>query len=189
MSVNIISISPGEPLEITGERCSTAPAEEVKHEHYHRYFFALQFCKNKEVLEIGSAEGYGSALLGMVAQHVFGVDASPEAVARASRNYRSARVSFIVGHYAAIPLSDASVDVVVSFEALELLEIGEHALQVLSAEAGTEELIPEPFAIEAQAESLSGPLAVKLMEFAHRLGPTICLRPMEIWLAHGWDEF
>ena len=31
-----------------------------------------------------------------------------------------------------------------------LLEIGEHALQVFSAEAGTEELIPEPFAIEAQ---------------------------------------
>ena len=51
-----------------------------------------------------------------------------------------------------------------------LLEIGEHALQILSAEAGTEELIPEPFAIEAQAESLSGPLTVKLMEFAHRLG-------------------
>jgi hypothetical protein len=32
-----------------------------------------------------------------------------------------------------------------------LLEISDHALQVLSAEAGTEELIPEPFTIEAQA--------------------------------------
>ena len=56
-----------------------------------------------------------------------------------------------------------------------LLEIGEHTLQVLSAEAGAEELIPEPFAIEAQAESLSGPLAVKLVEFAHRLGPVFCV--------------
>ena len=36
-----------------------------------------------------------------------------------------------------------------------LLEIGDHALQVLSAEASAEELIPEPFAIEVQAESLS----------------------------------
>ena len=34
-----------------------------------------------------------------------------------------------------------------------LLEISDHALQVFSAEAGAEELIPEPFAIEAQAES------------------------------------
>jgi hypothetical protein len=32
-----------------------------------------------------------------------------------------------------------------------LLEISDHALQVFSAEAGAEELIPEPFAIEAQA--------------------------------------
>jgi hypothetical protein len=32
-----------------------------------------------------------------------------------------------------------------------LLEIGDHALQVFSAEAGAEELVPESFAIEAQA--------------------------------------
>jgi hypothetical protein len=56
-----------------------------------------------------------------------------------------------------------------------LLEIGDHALQIFSAEAGTEELIPEPFAIEAQAESLSGPVAVKLVEFAHRFGPVFCV--------------
>ncbi len=56
-----------------------------------------------------------------------------------------------------------------------LLEIGNHALQVFSAEAGAEELIPEPFAIEAQAESLSSPVAVKLMEFARRLGPVLCV--------------
>ena len=31
-----------------------------------------------------------------------------------------------------------------------LLEIGDYALQVWGTEAGTEELIPEPFAIEAQ---------------------------------------
>jgi hypothetical protein len=56
-----------------------------------------------------------------------------------------------------------------------LLEISDHALQVFSAEAGTEELIPEPFAIEAQAESLSSPVAVKLVEFAHRLGAAFCV--------------
>ena len=57
------------------------------------------------------------------------------------------------------------------------LEIGEHAFQVCSAEAGTEELTPESFAIEAQAQGLSGPLAVKLMEFLHGLGPALCALP------------
>src|ERR1700730_4125478 len=56
-----------------------------------------------------------------------------------------------------------------------LLEISDYALQVCSTEAGAEELIPEPFAIEAQAESLSRPMAVKLVEFAHRLGPAFCV--------------
>ena len=89
MAVDIIPRSPSEPLELTGERCTSAAAEEVKREHYHHYFFALQFCDKKEVLDLGSDEGHGSALLGIVAQQVFGVDLSPEAVARASRNYRS----------------------------------------------------------------------------------------------------
>ena len=48
--------------------------------------------------------------------------------------------------------------------------------------------VPEPFAIEAQAQS-SGAVAVKLMEFAHRLGAVFCFRPMVIRLGHGWDEF
>ncbi len=56
-----------------------------------------------------------------------------------------------------------------------LLQISDYALQVCGTEAGTEKLIPEPFAIEAQAESLSSPVAVKLMEFAHRLRPAFCV--------------
>src|SRR6266481_8212916 len=119
MAVDIFPISPSELLELSGERYSSAAAGEVKHEHYHRYFFALQFCDKKEVLDVASGEGYGTALLGIVAERVLGVDLSPEAVTRASRNYRSERVSFTVCDYAAMPLSDASIDVVVSFETLE----------------------------------------------------------------------
>jgi hypothetical protein len=48
-----------------------------------------------------------------------------------------------------------------------LLEISDYALQVCGTEAGAEELIPKPFAIETQAESLSSQVAIKLMEFAH----------------------
>ncbi len=119
MAVDIFPIPPSKSLECNGERYTGATGGQVKHEHYHRYFFALQFCDKKEVLDVASGEGYGSALLGTVAQQVLGIDLSPEAVARASRNYGSERVSFTVGDYAAISLSDASVDVVVSFETLE----------------------------------------------------------------------
>ena len=55
-----------------------------------------------------------------------------------------------------------------------LLEISDYALQVCSTEAGAEELTPESFAIEAQAQALSGPLAVKLVEFLHGSGPALC---------------
>jgi protein-L-isoaspartate O-methyltransferase len=95
MGVDIFPISRIEALELTGEPYTSADVGELKHEHYHRYFFTLQFCDKKEVLDVGSGEGYGSALLGMVAaQQVFGVDLSPEALAHASRNYGRVQVSF-----------------------------------------------------------------------------------------------
>lgn len=118
MAVDIFPKSPNAPLELSVERYTSATGE-VKHEHYHRYFFALQFCDKKEVLDVASGEGFGTALLGLVAQRVLGVDLSPEAVTRASRNHGSQRVSFAVCDYAAMTVSDASMDVVVSFETLE----------------------------------------------------------------------
>jgi len=117
--VDIVTIPPAEPLELTGERYTTAASGEIKQEHFHRYFFSLQFSSRKTVLDIASGEGYGSALLGIVAERVLGVDVAPEAVMHASRNYGSARVSFAVGDCAAMPLRDSSVEVAVSFETLE----------------------------------------------------------------------
>jgi glycosyltransferase involved in cell wall biosynthesis/SAM-dependent methyltransferase len=114
-----VSKSPEEPLKFTGERYTSAASGEIKHEHYHRYLFSLQFCHGKTVLDIASGEGYGSALLGIVAEQVLGIDIAPEAVDHASRTYGTVGVSFVVGDCAAIPLSDTSVDVVVSFETLE----------------------------------------------------------------------
>jgi hypothetical protein len=58
MGVDVISISPGNPLEVTGKHYTSADVRELQHQHYHRYFFALQFCDKKEVLDVGSGEGY-----------------------------------------------------------------------------------------------------------------------------------
>jgi hypothetical protein len=59
------------------------------------------------------------------------------------------------------------------------LEIGNYALQVCGPEAGAQELIPEPFAIEAQTKSLSSPGAVKLVEFVRGI-PSLALAKSSI---------
>ena len=112
---------PREVLEFTGERFTTAVEGEIRHEHFHRYLFALQFCTGKSVLDVASGEGYGSALLGTVAAEVIGVDKSSEAVRHANLNYYDRNVSFRIGQAGKLPISDGSIDVVVSFETLEHL--------------------------------------------------------------------
>jgi len=77
MVVEIVTKSAAQPLKLTGERYTTAASGEIKHEHFHRYFFSLQLCGGKTVLDIASGEGYGSALLGTVAERVLGVDRAP----------------------------------------------------------------------------------------------------------------
>ena len=115
---------PAEPLGFDGERfvsglLGNALSGDIESEHYHRYLFALQFCGGKDVLDIASGEGYGSFCLGQVASSVVGVDANAGAVDFANRNYLSERVSFKAGTAQSIPIADASIDVVVSFETLE----------------------------------------------------------------------
>jgi 2-polyprenyl-3-methyl-5-hydroxy-6-metoxy-1,4-benzoquinol methylase/GT2 family glycosyltransferase len=119
VSGNISIKKPSVDLAFTGERYTTAATDEIRHERYHRYLFALQFCRGKVVLDIACGEGYGSALIGRVASSVTGVDIAGDAVRHAASNYGTDSVSFAVGECADIPVADASVDVVVSFETLE----------------------------------------------------------------------
>jgi GT2 family glycosyltransferase/SAM-dependent methyltransferase len=112
---------PKTPLEFTGERVTSLTQGEILHEHLHRYFFALQFCAGKRVLDIASGEGYGSALLASVANSVVGVDVAAEAIQHAAENYAADNLSFLCGDTRRIPLSAGSVEVVVSFETIEHL--------------------------------------------------------------------
>jgi GT2 family glycosyltransferase/glycosyltransferase involved in cell wall biosynthesis/SAM-dependent methyltransferase len=107
------------PLPFTGERVTGAVQGQIEFEHYHRYCFARDFCDRRDVLDLASGEGYGSALLAGVARSVVGVEIDPTAVAHAKANYAFGNVSFVQGDAHALPLADHSVDVVVSFETLE----------------------------------------------------------------------
>jgi SAM-dependent methyltransferase len=109
-------------LEFTGERFVPGIAGEIAHEHWHRYAFARRYAAGKRVLDVACGEGYGSALLAGVAGAVTGIDIDAGAVAHARQSYAAlANISFAEGSASMLPLADASVDVVVSFETIEHL--------------------------------------------------------------------
>jgi SAM-dependent methyltransferase len=106
-------------LPFTGERYVPAVGGNIELEHLHRYLLATQVVAGKTVLDIACGEGYGSARLAKVASKVIGVDISQEAVSHAQAKYLAENLEFKQGSCAAIPLAEASIDVVVSFETLE----------------------------------------------------------------------
>lgn len=109
-------------IEFTGERFVPTEHGVIRQEHLHRYAWCLPLVEGKDVLDVASGEGYGSAMLAGRARSVRGVDISQDAVAHAGERYAGvANLQYLQGSAAAIPLPDDSVDVVVSFETIEHL--------------------------------------------------------------------
>jgi len=108
-------------LKFTGERFTPECEREIWYEHYHRYAFAKRLVKNKKVLDIACGEGYGSYILSHYAQSVVAVDIDPLTIEHAKNKYEIKNLTFIEGSCLSIPLEDASIDVVISFETLEHL--------------------------------------------------------------------
>ena len=106
-------------MNFTGERYVPGVKGNIELEHRHRYLLARELCHGKDVLDLASGEGYGSAMLSSVANCVVGVDIAHDAVQHSQRAYVRQNLRFMVGSCADIPLPDASIDVVVSFETLE----------------------------------------------------------------------
>jgi 2-polyprenyl-3-methyl-5-hydroxy-6-metoxy-1,4-benzoquinol methylase len=112
----------GPALEFTGERFVPGVAGEIVYEHVHRYAFARELVVGKRVLDAACGEGYGSALLASRAAAVTGVDLDAATIAHASARYGSVPgLGFVAASVTGLPLADASVDVVVSFETIEHL--------------------------------------------------------------------
>src|SRR5206468_9714502 len=113
----------------TGERFVPGTPGEIWIEHWHRYHFAARWAAGKRVLDVACGEGYGSALLARHALQVTGVDISAAAVAHARSTYATTtHLGFIEASCTELPLADASVDVVVSFETLEHISAQERFL-------------------------------------------------------------
>ena len=110
---------PSAPFAWTGERMVTDQTGAIEAEHYHRYFLARELCRGRDVLDVASGEGYGSALLSQTAKSVVGVEIDPKCVEHATHEYRAANLRYLMGDAVKLPLRDQSVDAVVSFETIE----------------------------------------------------------------------
>ena len=106
-------------LESSGERFLPEWGGQSELEHIHRYLYACSISAGKIVLDIACGEGYGSEMLSNSAKKVTGVDISIEAVNYAREQYSNENLEYLVGSCTDIPLPDASVDMVVSFETIE----------------------------------------------------------------------
>lgn len=106
-------------LPWTGERLVTSLSGGIVCEHLHRYAIAREMVAGKDVLDIACGEGYGVALFAQCARSVVGVDVDRAVVEHAEAKYGGGNTRFLQGECVAIPLGEASVDVVVSFETIE----------------------------------------------------------------------
>ncbi|MGB7923688.1 MAG: glycosyltransferase [Pyrinomonadaceae bacterium] len=106
-------------MNFTGERYVPAVKGQIKYEHLHRYALSLDFVSGKTVLDLASGEGYGAAILAQAARSVTAVDADPASIEHAKCKYYYPNLNFLVGRCESVPLPDASVDVVTSFETIE----------------------------------------------------------------------
>lgn len=106
-------------LPFTGERYTPEIKGNIYLEHMHRYTAVKDMVAGKTVLDIASGEGFGSFFMAQHASHVTGVDVAEDAISHAKLRYARDNLEFKVGSCSDIPLGDASVDVVVSFETIE----------------------------------------------------------------------
>jgi O-antigen biosynthesis protein len=107
------------PEPFTGERFTASAHGQIEVEHYHRYLFSRGLCRDRDVLDVASGEGYGAAHLAQVARQVTGVEYAGPTVVNAARNFPRANLCFIQADARSLPVRNASIDVVTSFETIE----------------------------------------------------------------------
>ncbi len=115
------ALSTDQQLALTGER--TVPGIPAENYWFRRHEVAYNLivarCAGRDLLEAGSGEGYGAALLATQAASVTCVDYDEQAVEHTRRRYP--QVTIHRANLVDLPLPAASVDTVVNFQVIEHL--------------------------------------------------------------------
>src|SRR5437588_11224917 len=96
----VITRNAGAPrlIEFTGERCIPwAQEPRTVYEHMHRYLWVAGIVRGRRVLEVGSGEGFGAAILALAGAEVVGIDIDERTVEHSQVNYGRLGVSFRLG--------------------------------------------------------------------------------------------
>lgn len=103
-------------FEVT-ELAGTGISVEQLQRMSHRYHWAAQYCRNKDVVEAGCGCGQGLGIIGSVAQTLEGGDFSGRILDIARRHYGD-RARLAEFDAQSLPFADASKDVIILFEAI-----------------------------------------------------------------------
>ncbi|GAA4385241.1 class I SAM-dependent methyltransferase [Tsukamurella soli] len=108
-------------LPLTGERTVPGIPEENYwfRRHEVAYLAITARYTGKDVLEAGSGEGYGAAMLAAAGARVTALDYDEQAVAHVRAAYPA--VTMLHGNLAQLPVPDGAVDAVVNFQVIEHL--------------------------------------------------------------------
>jgi ubiquinone/menaquinone biosynthesis C-methylase UbiE len=87
---------------------------------FHRYRFAVDFCKDKDVLEVACGAGQALGYLAQKAKRVVGGDCTEKLVTSAKQYYEN-RIELYLLDAQQLPFRDRSFDVVILFEAVYYL--------------------------------------------------------------------
>jgi SAM-dependent methyltransferase len=130
-------------IEWTGERCVPwAPDVPVIYEHFHRYLWAAQIVGGRRVLDLGSGEGFGAAILAQEASEVVGVDIDNAAVEHSQQGYADASLTFTQGSVTDLSMFEPqSFDAVVAFEVIEHVTEHEEVLAEIRRVLNTEGIL------------------------------------------------
>jgi SAM-dependent methyltransferase len=99
------------------ERLADDPSSELWGEHRSRYRFAAQFAGGRRVLDVASGAGFGLQILVEAGASPVGVDYDFASLHEVRRARPASKL--LNGDATRLPVADASVDLVVSFETIE----------------------------------------------------------------------